>query len=592
MSEAVPQYLREPEPFGHVYGRVEHDGTRKAYVVTAEPCVLEMCRRLFPGCDAKGLQSDQVRFPATKRNVGDLNWLLQRYPLEMQCRDAFEADRVRAIEHALRRENLKDLQPVMTPAQFKGKLFKFQEKHAAWLLSNERTILAAEMGLGKSVTALAAAAASNSWPLLVVCESNTLIQWQNFVGQFLRLDVKGQQQLTQAEPTGKDMAFIVSGTKPRPLPQKPVIIIPYHLLQYWEEELAAIGLRAIVWDEIQNLRHMQTAKYTTASRLGSGIKFAWGLSGTPIYNYGDETWNVVNILEYHALGDRESFTREWCEYYGSRRVKNPGLLGDYLKREGLLLRAKTTDEDVAVYLPPMWRKVHVVGNDRSHYDKIMTDIVELAQSYKALGWHERGIAKRRIEETTYRATGEAKAPYVAAFIKALLEAGERVIVCAHHHSVHDHLTEALEKFRPVRVTGKETAREKEEAKRAFINGESNMIQLALRSAAGIDGLQARASCIVFAELDWSPAVHAQAEKRIQRIGVDPELREIYSYYMVTDVGTDETMQEALGIKVSQFVGIMGDVPETEDDKLLAESHVREHMDRVIERLQGKEAAAT
>ena len=37
-----------------------------------------------------------------------------------------------------------------------------------------------------------------------------------------------------------------------------------------------------------------------------------GLSGTPIYNRGGEIWNVINILDFHALGDWESFTREWC----------------------------------------------------------------------------------------------------------------------------------------------------------------------------------------------------------------------------------------------------------------------------------------
>lgn len=88
-----------------------------------------------------------------------------------------------------------------------------------------------------------------------------------------------------------------------------------------------------------------------------------------------------------------------------------------------------------------------------------------------------------------------------------------------------------------------------------------------------------------AELDWSPAIHTQGEDRLHRLGVDPSLESILCYYMVTDTGMDETMQEALGLKVGQFVGLMGDKGETEDDKALAQQAAERHMDKVIERLK-------
>ena len=52
-----------------------------------------------------------------------------------------------------------------------------------------------------------------------------------------------------------------------------------------------------------------------------------GLSGTPIYNQGGEIWNVVNIIDFHFLGDWESFSREWCYGYNSAIVAKPELLG-------------------------------------------------------------------------------------------------------------------------------------------------------------------------------------------------------------------------------------------------------------------------
>ena len=60
---------------------------------------------------------------------------------------------------------------------------------------------------------------------------------------------------------------------------------------------------------------------------------------------------------------------------------------------------------------------------------------------------------------------------------------------------------------------------------------------------------------------------------------------VLAYYLVSDAGTDEDMQEALGLKVSQFVGLMGDKSETDDERLLGQAAANQHMQRVIEKLK-------
>ncbi|HCF2845363.1 TPA: hypothetical protein NID44_006471 [Pseudomonas aeruginosa] len=49
------------------------------------------------------------------------------------------------------------------------------------------------------------------------------------------------------------------------------------------------------------------------------------------------------------------------------------------------------------------------------------------------------------------------------------------------------------------------------------------------------------------------------------------------------------MQEALGIKVSQFVGLMGDVPESEEDRVLAAEASGQYMRKVLEKLRARAA---
>ena len=82
-DDAVPKYLLEPETDRHLHGRVWlKPGKMDRYVIEAEPNVLQFAKRVFPGCRGR-VNEGQVMFPATRRSVGDLNWLMLRYPLSV-----------------------------------------------------------------------------------------------------------------------------------------------------------------------------------------------------------------------------------------------------------------------------------------------------------------------------------------------------------------------------------------------------------------------------------------------------------------------------------------------------------------------------
>jgi SNF2 family DNA or RNA helicase len=36
------------------------------------------------------------------------------------------------------------------------------------------------------------------------------------------------------------------------------------------------------------------------------------LTGTPVFNYGDEIWNLMSFVRPEVLGERDDFYREWC----------------------------------------------------------------------------------------------------------------------------------------------------------------------------------------------------------------------------------------------------------------------------------------
>ncbi len=588
MDKDVPGYLIDPTTVGAcaggslTYGRVRKDGGY--YVIEdAEPVVFEMAKRMFPGCGfANGGRrlKESIRFRDTRRAVGDLNWLMLRFPMRIEDPGSYEFDRQRAIHHAQRREKNQSLSPTRPPSAFKGTLLDYQAEGVSFLLANERTLLADDMGLGKTVEALAAIATADAFPVILVVMPNGRIQWKRMAETFLELPKEGT-----LFSDSKDLCHIIDGLKPYRLPARPVYIIHYGLLRGWKDSLLEVGAKAIVFDEIQELRHTGTQKYSVASELAGDCHYAWGLSGTPIYNYGSEIWSVLNIVDYHCLGDWESFTREWCTGYQEKVVAKPDVLSRHLRREGLMIRRRKAD--VQAQLPPKRRVVHMIDHDEDVYGGLVREATRLASSYAQISaWRERGEAALRIESESRRATGVSKAPYVAEFVRALLQAGERPLVYAWHHDVHNGLMEKLAEFRIVQITGQQTAAQKDAAIQQFDAEQADAVLLSLRATAGIDGLQRRATCVVFAELDWSPAIHSQCEDRLQRIGMG-ELDSVLCYYLVSQTGYDGVVMDVLGLKIGQFVGLMDDPGLTAADKDVAESAGQRHLERIIERLNSK-----
>ena len=359
-------------------------------------------------------------------------------------------------------------------------------------------------------------------------------------------------------------------------------IIHYLLLRGWKDVLPGQGFRTVIFDEIQELRHNGTSKYSAASLLSEACENAIGLSGTPIYNQGGEIWNVVNILDFHFLGDWESFSREWCYGYNSAMVAKPELLGEHLRREGLMLRRLKSE--VLTELAPKRRLVQEIDWDDAVYRELMKPVAEQLRLLRATDDpSRRALIEDAICQQQRQATGVAKAPFVCAFVKALVESGERVLLMAHHHAVMDIYKRELRALHPGFITGRETDKQKDAAVSAFMSGKSDLVCISLRSASGLNLQQA--TCVVFGELDWSPAVHSQAEDRAHRIGQTDSL---LCYYLVSPRGSDRDMQDALGLKVSQFVSLMGDAPVSPEESALRQVEARERIRRLVERLSEEE----
>jgi superfamily II DNA or RNA helicase len=278
-----------------------------------------------------------------------------------------------------------------------------------------------------------------------------------------------------------------------------------------------------------------------------------GLSATPIYNFGGEIFNIMEVLSPGKLGARHEFIREWCSYYGNDKylLREPDAFGKYLRENFLMIRR--TRPEVGMELPPVERVVQTIPYEASVIDAIADVATELAHLILKGSFLESGQAARELDLKLRQATGIAKAPFVAEFVKMLVQDGQPVVLFGWHRAVYDVWLEKLSEFNPVLFTGSETPNQKQASKEAFQRGDTKVMIMSLRSGQGVDGLQAGCNTAVFGELDWSPGIHEQCIGRLNRDGASGN---VSAFFLVSDAGSDPLMAEILGLKTAQLVAMV------------------------------------
>jgi len=247
-EEDSPAYMQDIPQSGHYYGTLTYNVRRKCWTVRGEPCVTEMCKRLFPGSDTG--KRGEARFTAHRRIVGDLNWLMLRYPLKIATRDKEKWERSihEARAYAVKRERmLEGIEGTSAPeGMFLGTLKPFQEKGLNWLIHTPRALLADEMGLGKTLQALCCLCQLRAFPAMVVVPPHLVRNWVSEIERFIRLDDKVPR------------VHVIKGLTPYQLPEADIYIMHYLLLRGWKKILPDLHFRAVVFDEVQELRRAGT----------------------------------------------------------------------------------------------------------------------------------------------------------------------------------------------------------------------------------------------------------------------------------------------------------------------------------------------
>jgi len=124
------------------------------------------------------------------------------------------------------------------------------------------------------------------------------------------------------------------------------------------------------------------------------------------------------------------------------------------------------------------------------------------------------------------------------------------------------LHESLQEFAPASIIGGQTDKVRQQNIDNFQNGDTKLIIAGLR--AGNLGINlTRAKYVIFAELDWSPAIHRQAEDRLHRIG---QKNTVFAYYLIGKRTLDEHVANILVDKSYEIDAIMDESLDAYENK--------------------------
>lgn len=554
------------------YGNIKRRG--RHWVISCEPQVRSRLKRVFPRVPQQA--AEDIDLVASAENSRELLWFLERYPMTMdaETRSALEHS---AAEHVQMEQSLAQLvagRMDIPPFELAKPAREYQRFAGAQLGIRGGLLVADDLGLGKTVTAMCPMTVPGNLPAVVVYPAALPNHWPAKLAEFapgLRVHHirKGQPYPLTKQPRQRTKDLWDT------LPD--VILVSYHKLRGWAETLGEI-VQYAVFEECQQLRNPDSAIYEACKYLAERARLRMGLTATPIYNYGAEFYHVVNPLLPDSLGGYDEFLREWC--IGSPgekpKLKDSEQFGAYLRREGIMLRR--TRREVGRELPALAKISHEIESDASVLSKITGDAMALARTILSANEAFRGQkmqAAGEFDQLVRQATGIAKAPYVAEFVRLLLESGQQVLLFGWHREVYNIWREKLADFNPTMYTGTESPSQKQDSFNAFMSGESRVMIVSLRAGAGFDGAQHVCSTAVFGEIDWSPGVHEQCIGRVHR---DGQQEPVQAYFLISDQGSDPIVSDVLGVKREQIEGVRNP-----GDNLIERRDVGENQLRLLAR---------
>ena len=499
--------------------------------------------RLLPGAEGHG-----PTLPVDAFLVEPLGRFLAEHGVEVSSNAEGALGTIReehdeAVE-SIRRSRSKAGEPLAAESRLGGELQPFQRGGVAYLLEARRSFLADEQGLGKTVQALAALEEDDAYPAVVVCPASLKLNWMREIERWLP----------------HRTATVLSGTA-RADVSHDIVVLNYEVVHGHRERLLLRRPRALVLDESHYCKNPRAKRTQATRKLADGLPkdaLRLALSGTPVLNRPDELVSQLRIIgRLEDFGSGARFARRFRGIGAEERIHW------HLRRRCFVRRLKS---EVLPQLPAKRQAVVPVELDNEReYRLAERDVIAwLREQPLDLSELDAKIAAALRAErlaqlnTLKRLAARGKLEPALAWIHTFLASGERLVVFAHHAEIQEAL---LDRFPDAaHILGRDSVAQREAAVQAFQAEDGPQLIVGSTQVASQGITLTRASNVAFLELEWTPAIHDQAEDRCHRIGQHDA---VTAWYLLAAGTIDETMAELIARKRG-VVGAVTDGRAAED----------------------------
>lgn len=402
-------------------------------------------------------------------------------------------------------------------------LFPFQVAGVEFLATKKACLLGDEMGTGKTVQTLAAL--PKDMGTVVVCPASLKFNWRD-----------------EAKKWRPDLTPIVlSGRGSFRFPnQGELIIVNYDILP---EEVTIHTKFTLVCDEVHLTKNYKAKRSKAVKVLAGLADKVIGLTGTPIMNRPFDLYGVLSALhlDRQVFGSWGNFMKlfegvknRWGGYnFGRVSPMVPELL-----RRVMLRRRR---EEV---LPELPRKSYttltvngIPASLKARMDDMYDDVAGLLDCDELPPFEMFSGLRAELAETRIDAMLE--------IVESHEEEGIPLVVFSAHRKPVDTLA-TREGW--ATITGSTKPEERQDIVRKFQAGALKGVALTIQ-AGGVGLTLTHAWKALFVDLDWTPALNAQAEDRICRIG---QTKPCEIVRMVSDHPLDKHVLHLLANKIELF----------------------------------------
>jgi len=434
------------------------------------------------------------------------------------------------------------------------KLFDHQKTGIEFLKKNQRAILADEMGIGKTIQAIKAVEGCGG--TIVICPASIKTNWER---EILANDDSANIDILSGRKASEQIIKI------------DWLIINYDIVAHRKDELMGMiksgVINNIILDEAHYIKGKSKRAIATLELTGKAEK-VYCLTGTPLLNRPIELWHLLVAINHPLTienGARTIFSKKYCggflkvippskwrpmaiRFWDESGATNLNELRKNLI--GYMLRRK---KDQVLDLPDKIidvMRVELTSKQRIQYASAFEEYIDyLRENPPEHTSVTNVLAARQLVEIQKlkQVCSQAKTERIVNDTLNAVSQGQKVIIFSQYKKTVSIIQEEIKKkkIKTVELTGSTKSEDRQKAVDSFQNDRNVKVFIANIKAGGVGITLTKANIVIFADMDWTPEIHSQAEDRAHRIG---QAGTVNVYYYVAEDTIEMDIIELLANK--------------------------------------------